>query len=102
MLPQFLIERDIPGAGSLGDADCTTIARRSNDVLRELGPSIRWVHTYVTGDRMYCIYDAPNEEIIREHASRGGFPADQIVEVRRVIDPTTGSARSSGDLMSAT
>ena len=101
-MPQFLIERDIPGAGPLGAADCTTIARRSNDVLRELGPSIRWVHTYVTGDRMYCIYVAPNEELIREHASRGGFPADQIVEVRRVIDPTTGSARSSSDFVSAT
>ena len=89
-MPRYVIERDIPGAGSLGDADCSAIARRSNEVLRDLGPSVRWVHSYVTRDRLYCIYDAPSEHLIRAHASRGGFPADRISEVRRMIDPGTG------------
>lgn len=89
-MPRYVIERDIPGVGSLGDADCTAIARKSNDVLRELGPSIRWIQSYVTGDRIYCVYDSSNEQLIRDHASRGGFPADRISEVRIMIDPMTG------------
>lgn len=90
-MPRYVIERDIPGAGSLADAECSAIARRSNDVLREMGPSIRWIHSYVTGDRLYCIYDAADEQLIREHAKCGGFPADRISQVCRMIDPSTGN-----------
>ncbi len=91
-----MIEREIPGAASLGDADCVTVARRSNEVLNELGPSIQWIHSYVTGDRIYCVYDAPNPDIIREHARRGGFPADSIAEVCRMLTPATGHATQQG------
>lgn len=88
-MPQYVIEREMPGVGSLGPDDLKGASKTSCCVLRELGPEIQWVHSYVTDDKIYCIYRAPNEEIIREHAERGGFPANKINEVRSVIDPTT-------------
>jgi hypothetical protein len=88
-MPQFVIERDIPGIGSASAADLKEASRTSCDVLREQGPEIQWVQSYVTDDRMYCIYRAPNAEMIREHAEKGGFPANSVNQVRAVIDPTT-------------
>jgi hypothetical protein len=88
-MPKFVIEREIPGAGTLSPQELQAISQTSCGVLRDLGPSIQWVHSYVTGDKVYCIYIAPNEEMVREHAHRGGFPANRISEVRSVIDPTT-------------
>ncbi|HVF37508.1 MAG TPA: DUF4242 domain-containing protein [Sphingomicrobium sp.] len=88
-MPQFVIEREMPGVGSLGSDDLKGASQTSCSVLKDLGPDIQWVHSYVTDDKIYCIYRAPNEEIIREHAQRGGFPANSIAEVRTMIDPTT-------------
>lgn len=90
-MPQFVIEREIPGIGDLSDAEFQKIAQKSVAVLKELGPEIRWLHSYVTGDKIYCVYLAPDEETIREHARRGGFPANRISAVRRMIDPSLGS-----------
>ena len=78
-----------PGAGNLTDAELQAVARKSVGVLKELGPEIKWLHSYVTGDKVYCVYLAPDEETIREHARRGGFPANRISAVRRMIDPNT-------------
>ena len=88
-MPQFVIEREMPGAGQLGPEDLKLASQPSCGVLRDLGPQIQWVHSYVTDDRIYCIYRAPNEDMIREHAQRGGFPANKISQVRNTIDPTT-------------
>ena len=88
-MPQFVIERDMPGVGGLGQADLKGASQTSCSVLRELGPDIQWVQSYVTDDKIYCIYRARNEDMIREHAQRGGFPANRISQVRSVIDPTT-------------
>ena len=88
-MPQFVIEREMPGVGSLGADDLKGASQTSCSVLRDLGPEIQWVHSYVTDNKIYCIYRAPNEEIIREHAERGGFPANSIAQVRNTIDPTT-------------
>ena len=88
-MPQFVIEREMPGVGSLGSDDLKGASQTSCSVLRDLGPEIQWVHSYVTDDKIYCIYRAPNAEIIREHATRGGFPANSISQVRTMIDPTT-------------
>jgi hypothetical protein len=88
-MPKFVIERDIPNAGSLSARDLKAIAAKSCAVLKKLGPSIQWVHSYVTGDRIYCVYIAPSEALIREHAKHGGFPANRVSEVREIIDPTT-------------
>ena len=88
-MTQYVIERDMPGVGKLGASDLKNASLTSCDVLRDLGPSIQWVHSYVTDNKIYCIYRAPNEDIIREHAERGGFPANKISEVKNVIDPTT-------------
>jgi hypothetical protein len=88
-MPQYVIERDMPGVGKLGPADLKNASQTSCDVLRDLGPSIQWVHSYVTDNRICCIYRARTEDIIREHAERGGFPANKISEVKNVIDPTT-------------
>ena len=88
-MPRYLIERPLPAAGDLNDDEVRAIAQKSCGVLRELGPEIQWVQSYVTDDAITCVYIAPNERIVREHARRGGFPAEQIREVRRVIDPTT-------------
>ncbi len=88
-MPRYIIERGVPGAGDLAPGELSAIARKSCAVLADLGPYIQWVQSYVTADRIYCTYLPPNEEIIREHARRGGFPADRIAEVCSVIDPTT-------------
>jgi hypothetical protein len=91
-MPKFVIEREIPGAGSLSPAQLQAISQKSCGVLSKLGPSIQWVHSYVTGDKIYCLYIAPNEELIREHAAQGGFPANRISQVTTTIDPTTADA----------
>ncbi len=88
-MPTFVIEREIPGAGNLSEAELKEIARKSVSVLKEMGPEIKWLHSYVTGDKVYCVYLAPDEETIREHARRGGFPANRVSAVRRLIDPDT-------------
>ncbi len=88
-MPQFVIERDMPGVGGLGADELKGASQTSCLVLRDLGPEIQWVHSYVTDNKIYCIYRAPNEDIIREHATRGGFPANKISQVRNMIDPTT-------------
>ena len=88
-MPQFVIEREMPGAGSLGPEDLKLASQTSCSVLRDLGPQIQWVHSYVTDDKIYCIYRAPSEELIRQHAETAGFPANNISEVRATIDPTT-------------
>lgn len=88
-MPKFVIEREIPAAGDLSAAELQSISQKSRGVLQELGPDIQWVHSYVTDDKIYCIYIAPDEAMIRKHGSLGGFPTDSIAVVRRVIDPTT-------------
>ena len=88
-MPKFLIEREIPGAGSLTPQQLQGISEKSCSVLRNLGPQVQWVESYVTGDKIYCVYIAPNEEMIREHARQGGFPANRVSEITRMIDPTT-------------
>lgn len=90
-MPQYVIEREIPGLGNLTEAELKEASRKSISVLNEMGPQIKWLHSYVTGDKLYCVYLAPDEETIREHARRGGFPANRISAVRRMIDPTFGS-----------
>jgi Protein of unknown function (DUF4242) len=90
-MPQYVIEREIPGAGDMSEAQLQEVARNSVAVLKEMGPEIKWLHSYVTGDKIYCVYLAPDEESVREHARRGGFPANRISAVRRLIDPTLGS-----------
>jgi hypothetical protein len=88
-MPKFVIERDIPGAGNLALQQVQAISRKSCSVLQEMGPKIQWVHSYITDDRIYCVYIAPDEDAIREHARRGGFPANRISIVRSMMDPTT-------------
>ena len=88
-MPKYVIERNIPGAGKLSPAELHSIAQKSCDVLRDMGPRIQWLHSYVTDDKIYCIYIAPDEQSVRTHAQKGGFPANSIASVRQVIDPTT-------------
>lgn len=88
-MPKYLIEREIPGAGRLSAADLKAISQKSCAVLESLGPKIQWIESYVTGDKVYCIYLAPNEEMVREHARKGGFPANKISEIATVISPAT-------------
>ncbi len=88
-MPKFVIEREIPGAGKLPSADLQAISQKSCGVLAELGPQVQWVHSYVTDDKVYCIYIAPNEQAVRKHAEMGGFPANSVAQIRAVIDPTT-------------
>ena len=88
-MPKFVIERQIPGAGQLTAAQLQEISQKSCGVLAQLGPRVQWVHSYVTDDKVYCVYIADNAELVREHAKRGGFPANTISQVRQVIDPTT-------------
>jgi hypothetical protein len=88
-MPQFVIERDMPGVGALGSDELKGASQQSCSVLRELGPEVQWVHSYVTDDKIYCIYRAPTEDLIRQHAETAGFPANKISEVRATIDPTT-------------
>lgn len=88
-MPKYVIERDIPGCGSLSAEQLRAISQKSCGVLQGLGPQIQWIQSFVTGDKIYCIYLAPNEEMVREHAKQGGFPANRVSEVRTIIDPTT-------------
>ncbi|MDQ3908258.1 MAG: DUF4242 domain-containing protein [Acidobacteriota bacterium] len=88
-MPKFLIEREIPGAGDLSPEQLQSISQKSCGVLRGMGPQIQWVQSYVTGDKIYCVYIAPDEAAVREHAAQGGFPANRVSEIKSVIDPTT-------------
>jgi uncharacterized protein DUF4242 len=88
-MPKFVIEREIPGVGKMTDAQVREASQRSLNVLKEMGPEIQWLHSYVTGDKIYCVYLAPDETMIQEHARRVGLPANRISAVRRLIDPTT-------------
>lgn len=89
-MPKYIIERDIPGAGKLTQADLQAISQKSCGILRDMGPRIQWLHSYVTGDKIYCVYIADSEQAIREHAEQGGFPANRIEQITTIIDPTTG------------
>lgn len=91
-MPKYIIERNIPQAGQLSTQELKAISQQSNDVLAEMGPEIQWVESFVTDDKVFCIYIAPDEVAIREHARRGGFPADEIMAIKQVIDPTTAEA----------
>jgi len=88
-MPKYVVEREIPGAGKLTPEELKAISQKSCGVLREMGPQIQWVESFVTDDKVYCVYLAPNAEAVREHARRGGFPANRICEVKRMIDPST-------------
>ena len=88
-MPKYVIEREIPGAGQLSAEELSGISQKSCGVLSDLGPQIQWLHSYVTDDKIYCVYIAPNEGMVREHAEQGGFPANSVAAVRTVIDPTT-------------
>ena len=91
-MPKYVIEREVPGVGKMSTDQLQAISQTSCGVLRNLGPQIQWVHSYVTGDKIYCIYNAPNEQMIRDHAIQGGFPANSIAEVKAIIDPVTAEA----------
>ncbi len=88
-MPRYVIERELPGAGKLTADELRAISQKSCNVLEELGPKIQWVESFVTEDKIFCVYNAPNKEIIRQHAEKGGFPADRIEEIRNVINPVT-------------
>ncbi len=91
-MPKFVIERDIVGVGKLPKNELQAISQKSCGVLQSMGPQIQWVHSYVTDDKIYCVYVAPNEEMVRVHAQKGGFPANSVARVRTMIDPTTAEA----------
>ena len=91
-MPKFVIERGVPGIGDASAEELQAIAQKSAGVLRDLGPDVQWIHSYVTGDKIYCVYNASNEEIVREHARLGGFPADSVAPVATIIGPTTAEA----------
>ena len=91
-MPKYVIERDIPKAGNLTQQQIQAISQKSCSVLQNLGPQIQWVHSYVTDDKIYCVYIAPNEEMVKEHAKQGGFPANRVSEVKQIIDPTSAEA----------
>ena len=88
-MPKYVIEREIPGAGKLSPAELKAISQKSCGVLTQMGPQIQWVESFVTPDKIYCVYNAPNEAMVREHAAKGGFPANRVSEVKTMIDPTT-------------
>lgn len=88
-MPKYVIERNIPGAGAMSDTEWQQGSQRSCDVLREMGPAVQWMESFVTDDKVYCVYYAENEDLVREHAKRADFPADKVTRVRRMIDPTT-------------
>src|SRR5256885_17034019 len=94
-MPKFLIEREIPGAGNLSQQELQAISQTSCSVLQKMGPQIQWLQSYVTGDKIYCVYIAPNEEMIREHARQGSFPANRVSEIKTVIDPTTAEQQTA-------
>ncbi|GIW57050.1 MAG: hypothetical protein KatS3mg082_3454 [Nitrospiraceae bacterium] len=89
-MPKFVIEREIPGAGKLSPGELQALSQKSCGILKGMGPQIQWVHSYVTDDKIYCVYIAPDEEAVREHAKQGGFPVNRVSRVGSVIDPTTG------------
>jgi hypothetical protein len=89
-MPKYMIERELPGAGDLSPEELTAISQKSNQVISTLGPEIRWLQSYVTDDKIYCVYVAPDEDIILEHARCGGFPANKVTQIATVIDPSTG------------
>ena len=91
-MPKYLIERELPGAGKLSPADLKAVSQKSCSVLRNLGPQIQWVQSYVTDDKIYCVYIAPNADMVKQHAEQGGFPANKISEIKVGIDPTTAEA----------
>ncbi|MBB5426997.1 hypothetical protein QF000_001539 [Paraburkholderia atlantica] len=91
-MPKFVIERAIPGIGASRAAELRAIAQKSCSILQELGPDVQWVQSYVTSDKIYCVYNAASEELVREHARRGGFPADSVAQAMTIIDPTTAEA----------
>ena len=91
-MPKYVIERAIPGIGASTGAELQAVSQKSCGVLKDLGPSVQWVHSYVTDEKIYCVYNAPSDALIREHAKRGGFPANSIARVTSVIDPTTAEA----------
>jgi hypothetical protein len=91
-MPKYVIEREIPNAGSLTQDQIAAISQKSCSVLKGLGPQIQWIESFVTPDKIYCVYIAPNEELVREHAKQGGFPANRVSEVKRMIDPTSAEA----------
>lgn len=93
-MPRYVIEREFPGAGQLSQDELQGVAQKSCSVLQSQGPQIQWVQSYVTGDKIYCVYIAPNEEMIKEHARQGGFPADRISEIKSIIDPTTAEEKT--------
>lgn len=88
-MPKYVIEREIPGVGKMSAPELQAASQKSCSVLNKLGPQVQWLHSYVTDEKLYCVYIAPNEELIREHAKRGGFPANRISQVKTIIDPTT-------------
>ena len=92
-MPKYVIEREIPDAGKLSGEDLHAISQKSCGVLKGMGPQIQWVHSYVTDDKVYCVYIAPDEEAVREHARQGGFPANRVSEIKTMIDPTTAEDR---------
>jgi hypothetical protein len=100
-MPKFVIERNLPGAGRLSPSELQGISQKSCGVLRELGPQVQWLQSFVTEDKLYCVYIAPNAEAVREHARRGGFPANAVNQVRAVIDPTTAEMAPTGGAASA-
>jgi hypothetical protein len=89
IMPKYVIEREIPGAGNMKPEELQAASQKSCGVLKNLGPQIQWLHSYVTQDKLYCAYIAPNEKMVREHASQGGFPANKVSEIKTTIDPTT-------------
>ncbi|MGH8615847.1 MAG: DUF4242 domain-containing protein [Gammaproteobacteria bacterium] len=91
-MPKYIIEREIPNAGRLSAEELQAISQKSCKVLNRMGPQIQWVQSYVTGDKVYCVYIAPSDEMIRQHAQEGGFPANRVAEIKAVIDPTTAEA----------
>lgn len=93
-MPKYVIERNLPGVGDMTSDELQAVARKSCDVLEAMGPQVQWIQSYVTGNKIYCVYHAANEELVREHARRGGFPADSVNRVMAVIDPATAEARS--------
>ena len=94
-MPKYVIEREIPGAGKMSPEQLQAVSQTSCGILQKLGPQIQWLQSYVTGDKLYCVYIAPNEEMVREHARLGNFPANRISEVKTIIDPTTAEKRSA-------
>ena len=92
-MPKYVVEREIPAAGKLTPEELQSISQKSCSVLHKMGPQIQWVQSYVTGDKVYCVYVAPSEEMVRKHAQEGGFPANKISEIKSIIDPTTAEKR---------